>query len=137
MAERRLQKAVDNQIEQTFTSENTRKLFPELELPMNIGENPIRRTEMIVDIVLHNSATLNGIKCQRQYNPGEEFSLDTVQISKRRKEGETIGFALVVQGFDLKVESNDYYYYTRQQHTKPWVGASPIWESQTSYNSEN
>lgn len=137
MTERKLQDAVARQIEQTFTSENTRKLFPELQLPMNMGETPMQRTGMIVDIVLHSGAELKGIKCQREYNHDEEFSKDLVQISKTRKEGGIIGFALVVQGFDLRAESGGYYLYARQQYTKPWIDGIPIWESQSSFETEN
>lgn len=137
MTERQLHKAIEEQIQETFTSQNTRELFPELELPIKIGDTPIQRTEIVVDIVLHSGTPLKGIKPQRQYNPDDEFSSDRVLISKRRKDGGTIGLALVYQKFDMIDYSDEYYLYERQQYSKPWIDGIPIWESQSSFETEN
>lgn len=138
VSERNLEK-IEGQIEMLFTDGSTRNLFPELALPQSIGKTPTQRIDAIVDIVIHSSVPLNGIVYQRDYRHDEEFSVDTVYVSTRRKGGVLLGVALEYKGFskveevelvhDTAKSGEKFLLFKREQHSKPWRANVPTWES--------
>ncbi len=138
VSERNLEKK-EGQIEALFTDSSTRNLFPELDLPHSIGKTPSQRVDSIVDIVIHSSVPLNGIVYQRDYRHDEEFSVDNVYVSTRRRGGVLLGVALQIKGFskveevelvhDTAKSGEKFLLFKREQHSKPWRAAVPTWEA--------